>query len=99
MSRPHKTPDPGSPGRVSLSALHGRTIAVQLELKGGAGVLYGRGVYEHDDELGQVLRIEFAADPSSEILLVEKVWDGEVLSGEATGCDYLIRLCLPSQSA
>jgi hypothetical protein len=55
-------------------------------------ILLGRGIYEHDAYLGTVLRIELLAAAASELILVEGAWNGQILPGEAHGCDFLIRL-------
>ena len=55
-------------------------------------ILLGRGTYEHDVDLGTVVRIELLADAASELILVEGAWKGQILSGEDHGCDFLIRL-------
>jgi hypothetical protein len=78
--------------RIALSALHQQSVAIQLMLSAHEQVLKGRGVYEQDPALGRVLRIEFPADVECEIMIREDSWDGEIRSGDALGCDYLIRL-------
>ena len=91
MVQPEKTE--GTPSdRLTLSALHQRTIAVQLSVMGRDRLLFGRGVYERDRNLGNVLRVQFPSDADCEIVLAEDTWSGEILPGEAAGCDYLIRL-------
>jgi hypothetical protein len=77
---------------VRLNALHERTIAVQFAVPGRDELLVGRGMYERDQELGPVLRIEFASQGDGEIFLAENGWSGEILSGEAVGCDFFVRL-------
>jgi hypothetical protein len=77
--------------QLPLSALRRRTIAVHVALPGRDDVLLGRGIYEEDADLGTVLRIELLA-AASELILVEDAWNGPILSGEAHGCDFLIRL-------
>ena len=78
--------------QLPLSALHRRTIAVHVALPERAETLLGRGIYEFDADLGTVLRIELLADAASELTLVEGAWNGQILSGEAHGCDFLIHL-------
>jgi len=79
--------------QLPLSALHRRTIAVHVALPGRAETLLGRGIYEFDADLGTVLRIELlAADADSELTLLEGAWNGQILSGETHGCDFLIQL-------
>src|SRR4051812_43501101 len=80
--RPAPTPPP-------LSALHQRTIALDLR-PGHAEVLLGRGFYELDPQLGAVLRVPLLQSDACEFLIVERSWKGEILSGQAHGCDYLI---------
>jgi hypothetical protein len=74
-----------------LSALHRHTIAVHIALPGRDDFLLGRGIYEQDADLGTVLRIDLLA-AATELILVEDAWNGQILSGEAHGCDFLIRL-------
>jgi len=76
----------------SLSALHQRTVALQLSLGGRDQTLRGHGVYERDPDLGSVLRIELPADAGCEFVIVEDSWSGEIESGNDLGCDFLIRL-------
>jgi hypothetical protein len=77
---------------LPLSAVHQRTVAVQLTILGREEILRGTGIYERDPDLGNVLRIELGGEPGSEILLVESTWKGEVTTGESVGCDFLIRI-------
>ena len=77
---------------LPLSAVHERTVAVQLTILGHEQLLRGKGIYERDPELGNVLRIELGGEPGSEIVLVESTWKGEVVTGESFGCDFLIRI-------
>ena len=77
---------------LPLSAVHERTVAVQLTILGQEQILQGKGIYEHDPDLGSVLRIELGGEPGSEIVLVESTWKGEVVTGESVGCDFLIRI-------
>ena len=77
---------------LPLSAVHERTVAVQLTILGQEQMLQGKGIYEHDPDLGSVLRIELGGEPGSEIVLVEGTWKGEVVTGESVGCDFLIRI-------
>jgi hypothetical protein len=77
---------------MTLAAVHQRTVAVELILLGQKQLLKGRGVYDRDPDLGNVLRIQFPADTDFEIVLAEGNWDGDIASGETLGCDFLIRL-------
>ena len=92
MVQPKKSGNLRQRGSSSLSALHQRTIAVELEIRGRHRLLVGYGIFERDRNLGEVLRVQFAADEAAEIVLLEGSWRGEIRSGEAAGCDYLIRL-------
>ena len=76
---------------LSLPALHHRTVALQLSILGRHQVLTGRGVYEVDPTLGQILRIDLPSG-GPQFVLVEDTWNGEILPGDSTGCDFLIRL-------
>jgi len=84
------------PHRPLLSVLHQRTIAVRFTLqdgdKTGDKTVVGRGVYEHDPELGNILRIDLPSQAGCHFLIVESAWDGQIESGEQLGCDFLIRL-------
>jgi len=78
--------------KYCLSSLHQRTVALQLSVDGHDCLVLGRGVSEHDPEFGRVLRIECPLDAYDEFLIREESWNGEIHSGEAQGCDFLIRL-------
>jgi hypothetical protein len=80
------------PGSTSLSALHGRTVAIQLSISGRDQILVGRGVYEQDPAQGSVLRIEFAAEVGAAFMICEASWNGVILPGDEVGCDFLIRI-------
>jgi len=86
----HNRADP--PHGLPLSALHQRTVALQLAIRGQQQVLKGRGVYELDAELGHVLRIELPHEAGCEFVIVERSWRGEIQPGTAHGCDYLIHM-------
>jgi hypothetical protein len=77
---------------LPLSAVHQRTVAIQLTILGKEQVLHGTGHYEVDPDLGNVLRIQLKGEPDSEILLVESTWQGEVVTGQTVGADFLIRV-------
>lgn len=89
MASHHRIDPPQQP---SLAGLHQRTVAVELALDGRQQVLLGRGVYERDDQLGGLLRIELLADAGCEFVLVENSWNGEIQSDPSHGCEFLIRL-------
>jgi hypothetical protein len=76
---------------ISLPALHRRKVAVEIAALGSER-LVGRGVYERDRDLGQVLRIKFPSSADGELVLTEQDWSGEILASEASDCDFLIRL-------
>jgi hypothetical protein len=84
--------EPRKKDRLPFSDLHDRTIAVQFVVSGQERLLRGRGLHEQDPELGSVLRILFSSDTDDAIVITEEKWEGEVLPGEAAGCDFLIRL-------
>jgi len=77
---------------LPLSAVHERTVAIQLTILGHEQILHGTGFFEVDPDLGNVLRIELKGEPGSEIVLVESTWKGDVMTGEAVGADFLIRV-------
>lgn len=77
---------------IALNALDRRTIAVQMALPDSDRLIFGRGSYQCDEQLGHILRIKLASDDDGEILLTESVWNGEIVPGESVGCDYLVRL-------
>jgi len=78
--------------RPSLSALHHRTVAIQLARASSDQLLVGRGIYEQDPKLGGILRIELPNDAFCELWLCEETWNGKIKSGEAVGCDFLVAL-------
>lgn len=77
----------------ALHQLHQRTIAVELTVDQTARVVKGLGLYEPNHELGPLLRI-LVDEPAGqfELLVKERDWTGQVLPGEARGCDYAIKL-------
>jgi hypothetical protein len=76
---------------LSLPALHQRTVAVQLSVQGHSRVLKGYGIYEHDNELGPVLRIKLRGG-TAQFLLAEESWNGEIVRDQSAGCDFLVLL-------
>jgi hypothetical protein len=80
------------PGNTRLSALHERTVAVQLSISGRDRIVVGRGVYEQDPVQGRVLRIEFTAEVGAEIMIHESSWNGVIQPGAEVGCDFLLRI-------
>jgi hypothetical protein len=84
------TPGPG------LRNLDHRTVGVHLVVKGRERVVRGLGTYGLDAKLGGVLRIHCHDDSGSfEILIREKEWKGEIKSGAALGCDFIVTLTVP----
>jgi hypothetical protein len=81
-----------SPKSLSLRILHQRTVAVRLAIQGENQLLKGRALYGRDPRLGTVLRVVLPRKVGVEFVLAEREWKGEVLPGDSTGCDYLIRL-------
>ena len=82
----------GTVGCVPLAALHGRSIAVRVSVLGQDRLLKGRGAYELDADLGQVLRIESPSPEDGELILAEDDFSGAIGCGEALGCEFLIYL-------
>jgi len=91
---PMHSPEPDARGEFpsSLAALDQRTVAVQLTVSGAEKTLLGRGHYERDEELGNLLRIEFPPEVDCEFLIVEDRWQGRIAPGQSLACDFLIRL-------
>jgi hypothetical protein len=77
---------------VPLAALNQRSVAVEFVVGARKSTVVGKGVYERDAELGDVLRIEFPSSADGELIFTENTWDGEIVSGEPLGCDFLVRL-------
>lgn len=77
----------------SLATLDRRSIAVQLTTPSGVQLLAGVGAYEYDPDLGAVLRVAVSDGVTSyDLMFVENRWTGSIESGEAHGCDYLLRV-------
>jgi hypothetical protein len=91
MTAPRNAGDPVTTAGC-LASLHGRTVAIQFVAAGQERIVKGRGTYERDPELGQVLRISFSSRDDGELVIVEQTWKGQVLDGQEVGCDYLFRL-------
>jgi hypothetical protein len=77
---------------VPLSALHQRTIAVHCQFQGRDETLLGHGVYEHDPDLGPLLRVQSAEEDAFQLSFAEASWNGQIVAGEGRGWDFLIRL-------
>jgi len=80
---------------VSLPSLHQRRIAVEIAVLGHERRVVGRGIYEKDAELGQVLRITFPSKTDGELVVSEKDWNGEIFPSEEPDCDFVVRLMAP----
>ena len=78
---------------ATLAELDARRVAVHLVVDGREQFLKGLAQFEEDRELGRVLRVKIA-DPSGnfEFVFSESKWQGQILPGQAVGCDYLLRL-------
>jgi hypothetical protein len=86
----------GTTAGADLRDLDHQKVAVHLVIKGRERVVRGLGTYGLDARLGGVLRIHCADDSGNfEILIREKAWKGEIKSGAAFGCDYVVALALP----
>ena len=78
---------------TSLAVLDGRQVAVHIVVNGREQFLRGFATYGFDSELGKLLRVEVAGgEESLEIVIAEASWNGQILPGQAVGCDYLVRL-------
>src|SRR5262245_583718 len=78
---------------VTLAELHARRVAVHIVVEGREQFVRGVASLESDPDLGQVLRVRVAdANGDFEFLVAESKWDGQILPGQAVGCDYLLRL-------
>ena len=83
---------------TGLRALNHQKVAVRLVVGGCERLVRGTGTFELDSKLGGVLRIDCAdASGSFEMLLRENDWSGEIKSGEAFGCDYVVHLAFPKK--
>jgi len=81
---------------AGLRALNHRRVAVRLVVGGCERLIRGKGTFELDSQLGGLLRIDCVdASGSFEMLLRENDWSGEIKSGEAFGCDYVVHLAFP----
>ncbi len=91
--RTHLARQGGPPVRVGLEALDGCLVAVHIVIQGREQFLRGEAVYELDDELGKLLRLAVEhRGEELELVITEARWNGQILPGQAVGCDYLIRL-------
>ena len=100
----HKQAHEASEGvaRRGLARCHGKRVAVALDHPVRRHVLvHGQAVYEQDPLLGRVLRIELDASggSSTALLVAERHFRGPLYSGRRFGCDYLLDLRMPRESA
>jgi hypothetical protein len=79
---------------VDLSRYDGKSFAIVLNLHGQPQVLRGTAHYAHDENLGNVLRIELAGEDCGQpaFILAEDKWSGSILPGADYGCDFCIPL-------
>ena len=83
---------------TGLRSLDGKKIAIHLVVNGKERFVQGEGAFGLDARLGGVLRVHCTAiDEDFELLICENEWQGEIKSGEAFGCDYVLRLVMPSK--
>src|SRR5690348_11111709 len=83
---------------IGLRSLDGKKIAIHLVVSGKERLVQGVGAFGLDSRLGGVLRVHCTAiDEEFELLICENEWQGEIKSGEAFGCDYVLRLVMPSK--
>ncbi|MEQ8785611.1 MAG: hypothetical protein RIC55_04910 [Pirellulaceae bacterium] len=83
---------------LSLEFLDGTRIAVELNLAGICRTVCGLAHYERDPLLGNVLRILLDMTHqscSTEVLISERDWDGEIVRLAEVDCAY----CLKSKDA
>ncbi len=81
---------------ATLRKLNHRKVAVRLVVGDCERLVRGTGTFELDSQLGGMLRIDCADSSGSfEMLLRENDWNGEINSGEAFGCDYVVHLVFP----
>jgi hypothetical protein len=78
--------------KLSLAALHQKSVAVELVIRGTDRLLFGRGSYEPDPARGSRLKIRSTANIGCEIELEERAWNGAILPGCLYGCDFLLRI-------
>lgn len=76
-----------------LSQLHRRTIAVDFAHGDLKRTLRGSALYSQDPDLGSVLTINVNDDLGDfDVVLREEEFDGEILPGTNSGCDFRISL-------
>jgi hypothetical protein len=75
-----------------LSGLHSRTVALMFPAPDKERLLVGVAEYVADPDLGPVLRVFVHDVADLEVLIAESAFQGQVVSGQAHGCDYLIHL-------
>ena len=94
MTRQKDSGESAPVDRPQLKDLHQRSVAVQVSVSGQQRLLIGQGLFEPHHPLGRVLRIQFEADPTAEIVIEEDKWTGEIVAGGPAGCDFVLRLDL-----
>jgi hypothetical protein len=78
--------------KLTLAALHRKSVAVEFVIRGISRVLFGEGIYEPNSDPGSLLRIESRSSSGYDVELLESSWKGEILSGKPYGCDFLLRI-------
>jgi len=92
-ARPARQPLGASARPACLAALDGSQVAVHIVVHGREQFLRGEAAYGFDSELGKHLRVHVeGGEVPLEIVIAEASWNGQILPGQAVGCDYLIRL-------
>ena len=76
----------------TLAALHRKSVAVEVVVKGCVRLLFGRGKYESDPDQGSRLTIKSSCSAGYELELHEPSWNGTIQPGKSYGCDYLLRI-------
>src|SRR5690242_14700720 len=85
----NKEPTEDKPEKLSSRGPH--SVVVRVAIQGEERLLIGQGTFEHDSDLGSVLRVCLhSATGCEELLISESTWLGKPESGDALGCDYLI---------
>lgn len=78
---------------LSLSELHGRTVALLVPAPEGERLLTGVAEYvASDPELGPGLRVHIQDEAELEFTIAEAAFKGPIFPGQAQGCDFLIHL-------
>ena len=78
---------------TNIRCLHGKTVAVHVDVSGSQILLKGVGAAYQDPTLGSCVRIVVKdADGNFELILRQSQWKGEIHSGADFKCDYQISL-------